>query len=226
MASGVYTIKNSVNGKQYIGSSTNMTRRWKNHVSKLRLGTHSNHHLQSAFDKYGSDAFLFVPLMICDPKDVLIYEQFFLNILNPEYNNRIKAESNLGLKLSNETRAKMSAAHKRGARTCTDETKRKISAANKGRKPSAQAIKNSVLARKGKPVSDEWKHKQREAKIGIPLSNEHKEKMKHAHRPMSNPDEWKKKQSLAHKGKPWTEKRRNACKKHFSLCEVNYEVAK
>lgn len=51
--SGIYKITNKVNGKIYIGSSTNIIARWKGHFALLKNKEHENNYLQNAFDKYG-----------------------------------------------------------------------------------------------------------------------------------------------------------------------------
>ena len=63
---GVYAIVNAIDGKAYIGSSTRLPRRWKEHLSDLRKGTHRNTHLQHAYTKYGADAFDYRILEIID----------------------------------------------------------------------------------------------------------------------------------------------------------------
>lgn len=57
---GIYYIKNLVNGKKYIGSSKNLTKRLRDHKSALRVGRHHNIHLQRAWNKYGEENFKFV----------------------------------------------------------------------------------------------------------------------------------------------------------------------
>lgn len=56
---GVYRITCVPNGKVYIGSTTDVARRWKQHRSHLNRGTHGNPHLLAAWSKYGADAFRF-----------------------------------------------------------------------------------------------------------------------------------------------------------------------
>ena len=48
---GIYSITNQVNGKIYIGQSINIFARWKNHLTGLYGGYHTNKHLQNSFDK-------------------------------------------------------------------------------------------------------------------------------------------------------------------------------
>lgn len=54
--SGIYAFINTINGKQYIGSSLNLYKRMLDHIA----GRRSNISLQRAFDKYGKDNFHFV----------------------------------------------------------------------------------------------------------------------------------------------------------------------
>ena len=87
MRSGIYQITNSVNGKRYIGRSTNLQERWKVHLSRLRHNTHHNYHLQAAFNKHGESAFAFSVLEYVEEVSQLTpREQHFLDTMTPEYN--------------------------------------------------------------------------------------------------------------------------------------------
>lgn len=56
---GIYCITNILNNKKYVGHSNFIGKRWDNHKYKLRRGTHTNEHLQAAWDKYGESSFVF-----------------------------------------------------------------------------------------------------------------------------------------------------------------------
>lgn len=58
---GIYTIRNVVNGRVYVGSTekTTIEERWKQHITNLRGGYHSNKLLQLEWNKYGEDNFVF-----------------------------------------------------------------------------------------------------------------------------------------------------------------------
>jgi group I intron endonuclease len=63
---GIYEIRNSVNGKVYIGQSqrgAGVHGRWRNHRTQLRGGNHHNRKLQSAWAKYGAESFVFSVLL-------------------------------------------------------------------------------------------------------------------------------------------------------------------
>jgi group I intron endonuclease len=55
----IYKIRNVVNGKFYVGSTTDTRERFRTHRNKLRRGTHHTPHLQAAWNKYGEDCFKF-----------------------------------------------------------------------------------------------------------------------------------------------------------------------
>lgn len=63
MNCGIYCIKNLINNKIYIGKTNDLQSRWKNHLFVLRANTHSNKHLQTAFNKYGESNFEFIVLL-------------------------------------------------------------------------------------------------------------------------------------------------------------------
>lgn len=55
----IYKIRNVVNQKFYVGSTTNMYERTRNHRTRLRRGRHHSRHLQAAWNKYGEECFVF-----------------------------------------------------------------------------------------------------------------------------------------------------------------------
>lgn len=56
----IYKIINNENGKFYIGSTLNPTKRKEKHFKDLKNGTHHSLYLQRAYDKYGPVSFEFV----------------------------------------------------------------------------------------------------------------------------------------------------------------------
>jgi group I intron endonuclease len=61
---GIYIIENIKNNKIYIGQSTDIQTRFYVHKSLLKHNSHPNHHLQSAWNKYGETFFKFAILEI------------------------------------------------------------------------------------------------------------------------------------------------------------------
>lgn len=86
MNSGIYKIRNLQNNKIYIGSSNNIKRRWQKHKALLRYGKHPNSHLQSSWNKYGESLFEFSIVELCGVENLLNREQYYIDILSPEYN--------------------------------------------------------------------------------------------------------------------------------------------
>lgn len=114
MTSGIYQIRNTLNGKRYIGSAVDFKRRWNVHLSLLRRGRHYNFHLQAAFNKYGEATFIFEILeQIEDSMQLIAREQHYLDALLPEYNISPTAGSQLGFQHTEETKRKMGVAHRR-----------------------------------------------------------------------------------------------------------------
>ena len=74
---GIYAI--IINDKYYIGQSVNIKHRWQQHRKELKLGTHENKHLQSAYNKYGNPKF--EVLLECEKEKLNEYEQYYIHEL-------------------------------------------------------------------------------------------------------------------------------------------------
>lgn len=80
--SGIYAIRNSNNGKLYVGSSVNLNARRKQHFSDLRCRRHSNQHLQRAFNRYGEEAFFWEVLQELPASELLSAEKSWFESTN------------------------------------------------------------------------------------------------------------------------------------------------
>jgi len=155
MTSGIYQIRNKINKKIYIGSAINIVERWQRHVRLLNRNKHTNKHLQSAWNKYGSENFEFTILEECEKELLIEREQFYLDTLCPEYNICPTAGSQLGTKRTKETRLKMSLAK----RNMPNETREKISLTGMGRIQSAETRAKIAASKLGHMVSQETRDK-------------------------------------------------------------------
>jgi len=127
-------------------------------------------HLQSAWNKYGEDAFEFLIIQVVENKIELVkYEQYWMNKLQVNdrtigYNSSPTAFSCLGVKHSDEV--KLAASKRKLGIKQSEETKLKRSLSLKGRKLSEENKRKigeaNSIALKGKPLSEE-----RRAKITI-----------------------------------------------------------
>lgn len=150
---GLYKITNLTNGKMYIGQHT---------TSNLDDGyMGSGTIIKRAIQKYGIDNFRKEWLMFCEDSDELNYmERVFVDQTwldrSDTYNLSLGGEVSSGFTF-----------------TMSEETKKKISEANKGRQPpnkgisrSAEVKKKLSEANKGKQWSSEVKKKISEANNG------------------------------------------------------------
>ena len=107
---GIYRIDLG-NGRFYIGSAKNLSKREGEHRRELRNGKHGNGIMQRSFDKHG--IFEFSVVRLCEINELLAHEQVLLDTHfdDPLCVNMAPTAGNcLGKKHSPETRAKMSAA--------------------------------------------------------------------------------------------------------------------
>lgn len=208
MTCGIYMIQNKVNGKIYVGQSVDIEERWRHHKGELRNNSHSNKHLQKAWNKDGEDNFKFTIVCECDESQLNTVEEYYIFELMT-YEDEIGYNLNYGGgsgRPTEATKKKMAAAQK-GAKAhlygthLPEETKKKISEALKG--------ENNYLY--GKHLPEETKKKISEAKKGIkgkPCSEETKRKIGEANKGKVRSEEVRKKMGEARRGKTLSEEHR------------------
>ena len=157
--SGIYII--SYNNKNYVGSSSNLKKRIREHFSCLKRNTHPNSRLQRAFNKYGIEAFSYKIVSICPPEYLIKLEQWFIDNTKNTVNLNPFAYSSKGRVVKKSTRKKISKALI--GKVVSDETRQLLSKSKLG---------------KLQPKSEETKEKMSKAKKGIVFSEEHKQKLK------------------------------------------------
>jgi group I intron endonuclease len=176
MASGIYQIRNTVNGKVYIGSAVNIKKRWGAHLFLLAKGSHHSPHLRNAWKNDGAAAFVWEILELVPDKSKLIAaEQKWIDRARSYddvfgYNISRVAGSKLGLKHTPEARAKIAAGH--AGRYPTQETRAKMSAAHAGRRPTAAHRAALSVAAKGRICTPEQRARLRSYRLGKPRSPE------------------------------------------------------
>ena len=109
---GIYQIRNTINNKIYIGSAININKRWGEHISLLKNGTHHSILLQRSWNKHGENKFIFEIIEIVEElKQLIIREQYYKDLYksyDPKLGYDIcpTAGSALGVKHSKETKEK------------------------------------------------------------------------------------------------------------------------
>lgn len=198
--SGVYMIRNTENGKKYIGSSKDVKARIESHRRRLKNGSHFNNHLQNSWIKYGPNSFEFVLVKrsdkrLRDEQDLLdSYDEF--DVWDKLYNFCLNVES--PPKMEGEDNPMYGKTGKDSpmwgkSRSHSEETKKKIS-----ENRDYNSGKDHHMYGKDRPeFSDEWKRKMSELSSG---ENHHMYGKSHS-------EETKRKMSEAHKGKEYSEER-------------------
>lgn len=189
MNSGIYEIKNLINGKIYIGSSSNLKKRMYSHIYNLRNNRHRNSFLQNSWNKYGESNFHFsVVEFVGDISNLLTREQYWIDttmcyIRSNGFNIRKIAESNYGIKLSEESKKRMSESRKGkgspwfGKRLSTEHRKKLSDSKkgketwNKGKKLSLEHIEALKTSHLGNKLTKTQKLKIKESNIGKHLGS-------------------------------------------------------
>lgn len=190
MKSGVYAIiQISENRVVYVGSSKTIEKRTIFHTGALKSGKHFNAHLQSAWNKYGAEDFTIVVLE--ETSDLVLREQHWIDLLKPACNVSIAADNAMrGRKHSEETLRKMrevKLGNKNAlGRIVSEETRKKIGDAHRGKIISAEQREKLVIANISKNCETLEQYRSRKIfeasikDIHRPLSEAHKEKLRQA----------------------------------------------
>lgn len=141
----IYEIRNVQVDKRYVGSTSNLYKRWKDHKSRLKNGKHHSVLLQRAWDKYGEDAFEWNILLECLDEELIQKEQEYLD-LGTEYNILTIADRPTGRKHSEETKNKIREKSKGNKNALgfkhTEETKIRQSKAKQGNSNAKGAVRS------------------------------------------------------------------------------------
>lgn len=193
MKSGIYKIQSIAKpDRVYIGSAVNINMRWANHSSHLRLQKHHSPQLQRHYNKYGINDLVFSIIEICKREDLLVKEQYFLDLYNPYFNTLKIAGSQLGAKRTEETKRKIGEksknrspesnkrmADKLRGRKIPRDVVEKVAAAHRGLKHTAETkLKMSIASKNRPPMAQETKDKISKSKKGKKMSSEFIEKMR------------------------------------------------
>jgi len=207
-ASGIYMIRSITNGKRYIGSAVNLINREAVHFCSLKRNNHRNRHLQNHYNKYDKADLQFSVIEFCSQIKLIEREQYYIDILKPEFNIRKIADSNFGIKFgtpSEEHKRKIGEGNR--GKIVSKETRKKLSEVGKGRVFSEEHRRRISEVKKGWEPSEETRKKMSENRVGInnPFYGKHhsketKRKLSESHTGMKYSEESKKKMSEVQKG--------------------------
>lgn len=152
----IYAIVHIATGRAYVGGTTNLQDRWRSHKGELRRGVHVLKQLQEVFDDHGADSLEWRILeRVTDVTTLLEREQFWIDTLSAAdptrgFNRAPTAGSIVGMKLTAETRARISAGNR--GKVLSQATRLKLSEAKRGKKrpPGANYYRG--------PLTDEQVH--------------------------------------------------------------------
>lgn len=84
---GIYQILCKATNERYVGGSSNLLQRKRQHFHTLKLRLRTNPNLQHEYDIRGKDEFIFSVLEIVQNYSELVSrEQYWIDLLHPEYN--------------------------------------------------------------------------------------------------------------------------------------------
>lgn len=203
----VYIIKNSINSKIYVGQTTrNIDVRLIEHSAK----TSGCIAIRNAINKHGLDNFKIQSVFQANSLEELNKKEqsliLELNSLSPNgYNLRVGGDSSA---VSEETAKKISLAnsgenHPMFGKHCSEETKKRMSEAAKGKEKTDKHRKNISKSKMGIKRSEETKEKISKGHLGKKKTDETKKRMSDAWKGVPKPksEEWCKNQSQKMTGK-------------------------
>ena len=194
---GVYIIRNTLDGKRYVGQSRDCLHRFQQHRNGLRNGNHRNAYLQNAWKVHGEAAFTFAVACVCMESQLDELETRFMS----EYGALDRARgynmegvvfgakrrdattvaklraANLGKTLSAEHRAKLSVSRRLRA-PYSEETKAKISASRKLYKLTPEQKARIGASNKGKRRTAEQRAALSAAHKGFRPTDETRDKLR------------------------------------------------
>lgn len=186
--SGVYQIVCKTTGRRYIGSSAQPQKRWDQHRYYLDKGQHVNGVLQDAWNTHGESNFSFELLELCDAAITKEREQWWINSADPASLFNLNPSSSTppsqkGKKWNQteDARRKISAAQRgRKGKSPSAETRQKLSDALRGRSPSLEHRQKLSAAAAGKKMSEAARKKMSEKakqRVGRQVSEETRKKI-------------------------------------------------
>jgi len=194
------------NDKRYIGSTSNMERRWSQHRRLLKRNLHENPILQFSYNKHGENNFIYELLELCSESNLIEIEDKYIRLFdtmnrNHGYNFDLPSRPNqspeanekrrlamTGRKMSEKQRIQMSIDRTGKKHTPEHKAATKLAIQNRTQEEKEAIYKKISEANKGKIMSQEARRKIGLAHLGTKYSEESKTKMSEAHKGSKNPN--------------------------------------
>lgn len=174
---GIYHIRNTRNGKVYVGSSADLLTRLQIHLRALRRGDHHSAYLQNSWNKHGEGTFEFSVMRLCLVEQLIKEEQIDIDLFQSAderfgYNMAPIAGGTRGMKRTAEQNAAKSAlmsgrqyspeyreilADRNREQMARPGVREKISASLTGKKQSAETVAKRIAKTTGKKRTPEAK---------------------------------------------------------------------
>ena len=151
---GIYTIRNVINQKVYVGQSQNIEKRFIAHRCLLRASDHHSSYLQNAWNRYGEDSFEFVMVEETNLASIDQREQFWMDKLGAHYNVQPRAASARGYKHTAATKKKISEAQL--GRVVPEDRREKISNALKGQVQTEECRRKRSASMRAVKHDSKW----------------------------------------------------------------------
>lgn len=170
MSASIYLLTNTITGDRYVGQTLRPTHvRWRAHVhSALRCGSET--HLHRAIRKYSESSFTLTILEHTTPNLLNKREQYWINVLHPEYNMTMGGEGG----------------------SPTEEVREKLrrAALSNWQKPEHRArMKKTHVGFTGRTHTKSANSKRSQRLMGRPKNDEHRQRLREASlRLWSDPD--------------------------------------
>lgn len=192
MKSGIYQIRNTANGKRYIGRTIDLHKREITHFWALRNNRHNNKFMQKAYNKE-PNAFVFEVVEYCETGMLNEREVYWISHYNTMddrfgYNLCEGGKSTTGYHFTDETKKKLSEKRKgyKYSREVVEQRKKTLKEhlandpefARQYHEKMVQNAKNIPGWKKSHPCP-EWRKKEISERMkGRPITDEHKQKLR------------------------------------------------
>lgn len=167
----IYRITCNPNGHFYIGQSCEYFKRFWRHINDMRKLRHDNARMQRCFNKYGEESFSIEVLEWCSSSELNLLEQQWIDKCFDDVKcmnlnrNAVKPPNPIGRIMSEETKAKISRANKGLSRS--DDFKQQMSKLHQGNqywvgKTHSEATKQKIREINASTVEKELLSPQKE----------------------------------------------------------------